>query len=93
MPLIRKIRERWKHITDPRSDELPKVFSREWFQLLLAIGAILVFITFFVFVTGDKAGDIIIMFASWGFFFVLGVLWGTQKTKEEHRKVEKHQKE
>ena len=87
--MFTKLKNRWNNITDFSSDELPKVFSKEWFLFILVIGAILAFMTLFVFITGDKAGDIIIMLASWGFFFVLGVLWGIQKTEKAHREAEK----
>lgn len=87
--MFTKLKNRWNSITDFSSDELPKVFSKEWFLFILVIGAILAFITIFVLISGDKVDDLIILLIGWGFFFILGMLWGIQKTEKAHREAEK----
>lgn len=72
---------------------LSEIFSKGWFKVVFfGIGAILVFIGF-VWVTGNKADEIIEYIFVAGFFFLMGFVCGLHRAKMqdiESKRKEKH---
>lgn len=74
-----KIKDRWNYITDPRSDEGPKILSKDWFILILSVLGILGFITLLVLIFGDRADEIIELLGFGGFVFLMGTAFGLHR--------------
>lgn len=78
--MFKILKKRWNDI-DP-------VHKDSFIITLWVIGAILIFIGF-VWLTGDKAEELIRLLFSWAFFFAMGIVFGLHRAETMRREAEK----